>query len=67
MSSGRDAYEMLRAGASAVMILSVLIYRGPLAPRLINQELLAVLEAEGVPSVRALGGRRRAVAASAGG
>jgi dihydroorotate dehydrogenase len=63
VSTGRDAYEMLRAGASAVMILSVLIYRGPLAPRLINQELLAVLQAEGVPSVRALGARRQAAPA----
>jgi dihydroorotate dehydrogenase len=65
VSTGRDAYAMLRAGASAVEIYSALVYRGWTAPALINRELVAVLEAEGVESVQALG--RRGAPAVAGG
>ncbi len=57
--TGRDAYEMLAAGASAVEIYSALVYRGWLAPVLINRELLTVLAAEGIPSVQALVDRSR--------
>ncbi|MBI4493096.1 MAG: dihydroorotate dehydrogenase 2 [Chloroflexi bacterium] len=52
--TGRDVYEMFRAGASLVEFLSAMIYRGPMAPALINRELVAVLEAEGVASVQVL-------------
>jgi dihydroorotate dehydrogenase len=62
--SGRDAYEMLSAGASLVEIYTAMVYRGWMAPALINRELLAVLEAEGVPSVQALVDRSRAAVAS---
>jgi dihydroorotate dehydrogenase len=62
--NGREAYEMLSAGACLEDIYTALIYRGWLAPALINRELLAVLEAEGVPSVQALVDRSRAAVAS---
>jgi dihydroorotate dehydrogenase len=52
--TGRDAYEMLRAGATTVQVYSAFVFRGWLAPALIARELLTALETEGVPSVRAL-------------
>ncbi|MBI4494998.1 MAG: dihydroorotate dehydrogenase 2 [Chloroflexi bacterium] len=58
VSTGRDAYAMLRAGASLVEILTAFVYRGWAAPALINRELLGVLQAEGVESVQALVERR---------
>jgi dihydroorotate dehydrogenase len=61
--TGRDAYEMLAAGACAVEILSALVYRGWRAPALISRELLNVLDEEGVDSVQALADRASGVAA----
>jgi dihydroorotate dehydrogenase len=52
--TGRDAYEMLRAGARAIQIYSAFVYRGWLAPDLINRELVQVLEEEGFASLRDL-------------
>jgi dihydroorotate dehydrogenase len=49
--TGRDAFELLRAGASAIQIYSAFVYRGWLAPHLINGELLQVLEQEGLASL----------------
>jgi dihydroorotate dehydrogenase len=63
--TGRDAYEMLSAGASAVQIYSAMIYRGWMVPTLINRELLTVLDAEGFASVQALVDRSRLAAALA--
>ncbi|MBI4492497.1 MAG: dihydroorotate dehydrogenase 2 [Chloroflexi bacterium] len=57
--TGRDAFEMLRAGASAIQFYSAMVYRGWNAPALINRELAAVLEAEGIESVQALVQRGR--------
>jgi dihydroorotate dehydrogenase len=54
ISSGRDAFDALRAGASLIEIYSAFIYRGPAAPVAIARELLAVLQAEGIPSVQAI-------------
>jgi dihydroorotate dehydrogenase len=52
--SGDDAFEMLQAGASAIQVYSAFVFRGPFAPALINQELLAALNARGIGSVREL-------------
>ncbi|MBI4494997.1 MAG: dihydroorotate dehydrogenase 2 [Chloroflexi bacterium] len=63
--TGRDAYAMLRAGASLVEVYSAFVYRGWRAPALINRELLAVLSAEGIDSVQALVDRGRPAVGSA--
>jgi dihydroorotate dehydrogenase len=53
IETGRDAYAMLKAGASAIEILTAFVYRGWRAPELICQELLQVLDEEGFESVSA--------------
>ena len=40
ISDGRDALQVLNAGASTVQILTALVYRGPGIARAINRELL---------------------------
>ncbi|MGE4340023.1 MAG: hypothetical protein AB7E55_29320 [Pigmentiphaga sp.] len=51
---GRDAFAVLKAGASAIDLFTAFIYRGWGAPRLITHELLSVLDSEGVDSLAAL-------------
>ena len=51
VSSGREAYAKIRAGASAIQIYTALVYEGPpLVPR-IKSELAALLAADGFESV----------------
>lgn len=51
VSTGRDAYDKIRAGASLVELYSSLVYDGPaLVPR-IKKELAACLEADGFKNV----------------
>jgi dihydroorotate dehydrogenase len=54
ISTGDDAAAAMTAGAAAVEIYSAFVYRGPLAPALINAELLAALDVAGVEAVRDL-------------
>jgi dihydroorotate dehydrogenase len=51
ISSGRDAFEALSAGADTVQILTSLIYRGPGVVKAINRELSHIMELNGVKSV----------------
>ena len=51
ISSGRDAFEALSAGADTVQILTSLIYRGPGVVRSINRELSHIMELNGLSSV----------------
>ena len=51
ISSGRDAYEKIRAGAHAVQLYSALAYHGPGLVSQINEELAACLKADGFSSV----------------
>ncbi len=44
--NGRDAYETIRAGASAVQVYTALIYEGPGLVRAIKQELVKLLLAD---------------------
>lgn len=46
--SGLDAFEVLRAGATTVQVLTGLIYRGPGIARSINEQLLATMDEERV-------------------
>lgn len=54
VSTGRDAAEMLLAGATLVGVGSAVYYRGVTALEQIGQELAAFMEEQGLPSVEAL-------------
>ena len=49
--NGADAYEKIRAGASAVQIYTALIFEGPGLVRKVKAELVKLLESEGFKSV----------------
>lgn len=51
VSSGADAYAMVRAGAQLVQIYTGLVYGGPAAPQLIKRELAALLTRDGLRSL----------------
>ncbi len=54
VSSGRQAWEKIRAGASAVQLYTALAYQGPELVGRIKAELLDILHAEGVASIQAI-------------
>ncbi|CAL1690677.1 Dihydroorotate dehydrogenase (quinone) [Brevundimonas subvibrioides] len=59
IASGQDAWDRIRAGASAIQIYSALIYEGPGLVCRIKRDLIARLRAEGFSSVSdAVGGSR---------
>lgn len=51
VSSGKEAYAKIRAGASAVQLYTALIYEGPPLVSRIKRELAELLEADGFISV----------------
>ncbi|MGB4107125.1 MAG: quinone-dependent dihydroorotate dehydrogenase [Alphaproteobacteria bacterium] len=51
ISSGSDAYEKIRAGASLVQLYTSLVFQGPAVANSINQELLALLKKDGFKNV----------------
>jgi len=51
VSSGRDAYAKIRAGASLVQLYTGLVYGGPGLVNRINRELAALLRADGFSCV----------------
>lgn len=51
IDSGAEAYRRLKAGASLVQLYTALIYEGPSLPRRINEELLRLMEREGVRAI----------------
>jgi dihydroorotate dehydrogenase len=51
IDSGAEAYRRLRAGASLVQVYTALVYEGPGLPRRINEELLALMERDGVRGI----------------
>ena len=54
ISTGEDAWQALKAGATTVQLFTGLVYRGPGVVRQINRELLAIMERERVDSLNAL-------------
>jgi dihydroorotate dehydrogenase len=52
IASGADAWARIKAGASLVQLYSALIYHGPLLPRRIEKELIAVMLSEGHQTIR---------------
>lgn len=60
IDSGAEAYRRLRAGASLVQVYTGLIYEGPGLPRRINQEMLRLMERDGVRGIgEVIGADRR--------
>jgi dihydroorotate dehydrogenase len=51
IDSGAEAWRRLRAGASLVQVYTALIYQGPSLVRRINEELLALMERDGVKGI----------------
>ncbi|XP_068267718.1 dihydroorotate dehydrogenase (quinone), mitochondrial [Nyctibius grandis] len=51
VSSGRDALEKIRAGASLVQLYTALVYRGPPVVRAVKQELEELLREQGFKNV----------------
>jgi dihydroorotate dehydrogenase len=51
VSSGTDAYEKIRHGASLVQLYTAMIYEGPLLGRRMTRELDALLAADGFATV----------------
>ncbi len=59
IDSGAEAYRRLKAGASLVQLYTALIYEGPGLPRRINEELLALMERDGVKGIGEVIGAER--------
>ncbi|KAF7283802.1 hypothetical protein GWI33_022842 [Rhynchophorus ferrugineus] len=51
VSSGKDAYEKIKAGASLIQIYSSMVYEGPLIVTKIKKELMELLEKDGFHSI----------------
>lgn len=51
IDSGAEAWRRLKAGASLVQVYTGLIYKGPSIARRINEELLMLMEQEGVEAL----------------
>lgn len=52
ISSGRDAYEKIKAGASLVQLYTALVFKGPTVANTINHELLALLRADKLTNIK---------------
>ena len=59
IDSGAEAYRRIRAGASLVQVYTALVYEGPGLPRRINEELLRLMERDGVKGMAELIGADR--------
>jgi dihydroorotate dehydrogenase len=55
ISSGKQAYQMILAGATAVELYTGLIYKGPSLPKHICEELSSLLETDGCTLAEAVG------------
>ena len=51
ISSGRDAYAKIRAGANAIQLYTALVYEGPGLVTRLRRDLAALLRADGFASV----------------
>ena len=49
--TAEDAYEKIRAGASAVQIYTGFVYEGPAVVKRINQGLIRLMERDGLQSI----------------
>lgn len=51
ISSGADAYEKIKAGASLVQLYTGLVYQGPTIAATINEDLLKLVKADGYKNI----------------
>ena len=51
ISSGHDAYEKIKAGASLIQLYSALVYHGPEVANQINEDLLTLMERDRIKSI----------------
>jgi len=52
VNSGKSAYEKIIAGASLLQLYTSFIYRGPSTAKDIKKELIQILKAEGIKSIK---------------
>ena len=52
VNSGKSAYEKIVAGASLLQLYTGFVYRGPSAAKDIKKELIQILKAEGLKSIK---------------
>ena len=57
VNSGKSAYEKIIAGASLLQLYTSFVYRGPSAAKDIKKELIQILKAEGVKSIKDVVGK----------
>ena len=57
VNSGKTAYEKIIAGASLLQLYTSFVYRGPSAAKDIKKELIQILKAEGVKSIKDIVGK----------
>ena len=57
VNSGKAAYEKIIAGASLLQLYTSFVYRGPSAAKDIKKELIQILKAEGVKSIKDIVGK----------
>ena len=58
VNSGKSAYEKIIAGASLLQLYTSFVYRGPSTAKDIKKELIQILKAEGVKSIKDVVGQR---------
>ena len=63
--NGQDAYDFIKAGASAVQIYTALVYEGPFAANVINRELAELLKKDQTRVEEAIGTSAHLLSASA--
>jgi len=52
VNSGKSAYEKIIAGASLLQLYTAFVYRGPSTAKDIKKELIQILKAEGIKSIK---------------
>ena len=57
INSGKSAYEKIIAGASLLQLYTSFIYRGPSTAKNIKKELIQILKAEGINSIKDVVGK----------
>jgi len=57
ISSGKDAYEKIMAGATLLQLYTGFVYRGPTTAKDIKKELIQILKAEGIKNIKDLVGK----------
>jgi dihydroorotate dehydrogenase len=51
ISSGQDAYDRIKAGASLVQVYSALVYQGPGLASQMNRDLAQLVRADGYTNI----------------